>query len=75
MAKLWLTDRVYSVWAYLIRIAYWLAALFIASLYLQHYSGQSWFKFGLMSISVLFVVVFIALGRILDHLFSPPNNN
>lgn len=71
MAKLWLTDRVYSVWAYLIRIAYWLVAIFISSLYLQHYSQQSWFKIGLMSISVLFVVVFVALARILDDLFKP----
>lgn len=72
MAKLWLTDRVYSVWAYLIRIAYWLVALFISSLYLQHYSGHSQFKIGLMLISLLFVVVFLGLARILDHLFKPP---
>ncbi|MFT6984492.1 MAG: uncharacterized membrane protein (DUF441 family) [Psychromonas sp.] len=72
MAKLWLTDRVYSVWEYLIRIAYWVAVIFISSLYLQHYSEQNWFKMGLILGSILSVVVFLGFARILDHLFKPP---
>ncbi|MCG6201744.1 hypothetical protein [Psychromonas antarctica] len=74
MAKLWLTNRVYPFWAYLIRIAYWLVAIFISSLYLQYYSQQSWFKIGLMLISVLFVVAFLALARILDDHCKPPKS-
>ena len=70
MAKLWLTDKAYSVWAYLIRIVYWLVAIYLSSLYLQHYEQQSWFKVGLMVISLLFVVGFLKLGRWLDHFFK-----
>tara|TARA_R110001583_G_scaffold6618_2_gene33558 strand:+ start:32149 stop:32370 length:222 start_codon:yes stop_codon:yes gene_type:complete len=70
MAKLWLTDKAYSVWAYLIRIIYWLVAIYISSLYLQHFEQQSWFKIGLMIMSVLFVIVFLVMGRYLDHYFK-----
>ena len=37
MAKLWLTDRAYPLWAYLLRILYWLVAIYVSSLYLDHY--------------------------------------
>jgi hypothetical protein len=74
MTKLWLTDRSYSFWASLIRIAYWLAAIFISSLYLQHYSEQVWFKIGLMLISLLFVIGFLLLTRNLDHFFKTPKD-
>ena len=70
MAKLWLTDSVNTFWGSLIRIAYWLAAIVISSFYVQDYSLQSYFKIGLMLISLLFVVGFIALARILDHFFK-----
>jgi uncharacterized membrane protein YhdT len=70
MAKLWLTDKSYSMWAYLIRICYWLVAIYLSSLYLQHYEQESWFKIGLMVISLLFVAVFLGLGRYLDHFFK-----
>ena len=70
MAKLWLTDQAYSVWAYLIRILYWLVAIYLSMLYSQSFEQQSWFKAGLMVISLLFVVGFLALGRYLDHLFK-----
>ena len=70
MAKLWLTDRAYTFWGSLIRIAYWLIAIFISSLYVQHYSQESYFKIGLMLISLLLVIGFIVLARILDHLFK-----
>lgn len=70
MAKLWLTDKAYSVWAYLIRILYWLVAIYLSSLYLQHYEQESWFKIGLMVISLVFVIGFLKLGRWLDHFFK-----
>lgn len=69
MAKLWLTDKTYSMWAYLIRLFYWLLAIYISTLYLQYYEQYSWFKIGLMILSLLFVVGFLGLGRYLDHLF------
>ena len=72
MAKLWLTDRAYTFGGSLIRIAYWLGAIFLSTLYLQHCSQQTWFKIGLMVISLLFVIGFIALARLLDHLFKTP---
>ena len=70
MAKLWLTDRAYSLWASLIRIVYWLGAIFISNIYLQHYEQESWFKIGLMFISLLFIIGFLAVARILDHFFK-----
>lgn len=70
MAKLWLTDKSYSTWATLIRIAYWLFAIYLSSLYLQAYQQESWFKIGLMLASLLFVVGFLFLGRYLDHFFK-----
>ncbi|WP_028864159.1 hypothetical protein [Psychromonas aquimarina] len=74
MAKLWLTERNYSFGASLCRIIYWLAAVYLSSLYLQHCSQFSWFKIGLMLISVTFVVGFLLLGRCLDHLFKQPKS-
>jgi len=70
MAKLWLTDRAYPIWAYLIRIGYWLVAIYLSTLYQQYFEQQSWFKIGLMIISLLFVIGFLAMGRYLDHLFK-----
>lgn len=70
MAKLWLTDKAYSAWAYIIRIAYWLVAIYLSTLYLQYYEHESWFKIGLMLMSLLFVVGFLGLGRYLDHFFK-----
>lgn len=70
MAKLWLTDKSYSLWAYIIRVLYWLLAIYLSSLYLQHFEQQSWFKAGLMVISVFFVVIYLGLARYLDHLFK-----
>jgi len=70
MAKLWLTDRRYSMWAYIVRIAYWLVAIYLSTLYQQHFEQYDWFKIGLMIISLLFVIGFLALGRYLDHLFK-----
>lgn len=70
MAKLWLTDRSYSLAGYLIRIIYWLLALYLSTVYMQHYQDHSWFKAGLMLISLLFVVVFLGVARYLDHLFK-----
>lgn len=71
MRKLWLTEHAYSFYGYLLRIAYWLAAIFISSLYLQHYAAAVFFKIGLMLISLLFVIGFLLFSRLLDHLFKP----
>ncbi|ABM04963.1 hypothetical protein Ping_3276 [Psychromonas ingrahamii 37] len=71
MAKLWLTDRAYPLWAYIFRILYWLFAIYLSSLYLQHYSYHDWFKIGLMLLSVFFVIISLLLGRCLDHFFKP----
>lgn len=70
MAKLWLTDKSYSLWAYAIRIIYWLVAIYLSMLFSQNYDQQSWFDIGLMLISLLFVVGFLGLGRYLDHFFK-----
>lgn len=74
MAKLWLTERAYNVWGSLIRIAYWLLAIFISSVYVDCCSEESYFKIGLMLLSILFFVVFIVLARILDHFFKRTKN-
>jgi len=71
VAKLWLTDRVYPLWAYVFRILYWLFAIYLSSLYLQHYSAHDWFKIGLILLSVFFVIISLLLGRCLDHFFKP----
>ncbi|MFT4836965.1 MAG: hypothetical protein ACJAYB_001057 [Psychromonas sp.] len=71
MAKLWLTDRAYPLWAYIFRILYWLLAIYLSSLYLQHYSDHDWFKIGLMLLSVFFVIMSLLLGRCLDRFFKP----
>ena len=71
MAKLWLTDRAYPLWSYLLRIGYWFVAIYVISLYLEYYSEQSWFKVGLMLLSVAFVGFFLILARCLDHFFKP----
>jgi hypothetical protein len=71
LAKLWLTDRAYPLWAYVFRILYWLFAIYLSSLYLQYYSDHDWFKIGLMLLSVFFVIISLLLGRCLDHFFKP----
>ena len=70
MSKLWLTEKSYTLCGILLRIAYWLAAIFISSRYAINYSQQNHFKLGLMLISFLFVIGFIGLARILDHFFK-----
>ena len=70
MPKLWLTDRSYCLWEYIIRIAYWIGAIYISSLYFQYFAEHEWFKLGLMLISVLFVAGFLFLARLLDHIFK-----
>ncbi len=70
MAKLWLTDKSYPVLATIGRICYWLVALYLSYLYIENFDQQSWFKVGLMVISVLFVVGFLYVARLLDHYFK-----
>lgn len=70
MAKLWLTDKAYPLWAYIIRITYWLVIIYLSSIYVQYYEQESWFKVGLMVLSLLCVIVFLGVGRYLDHFFK-----
>lgn len=67
MAKLWLTDKSYPIWSYLLRIAYWLIAIYLSSQFLQSYQDQSWFKVGLIVISILFVIIFLVFTRFIDR--------
>lgn len=67
MAKLWLTDKSYSIWSYLLRIIYWLLAIYLSSLFLQAYGQESWSKVGLIVLSILFVIIFLVFARLIDH--------
>jgi len=67
MAKLWLTDKSYPLWSALLRIAYWLFAIYLSSLYLQVFQHQSWFKIGIITLSILFVIIFLLFTRFIDR--------
>ncbi|WP_166371761.1 hypothetical protein [Psychromonas sp. SA13A] len=67
MAKLWLTDKSYPIWSYLLRIIYWLLAIYLSSLFLQAYDQESWSKVGLIVLSILFVIIFLVFARLIDH--------
>lgn len=67
MAKLWLTDKSYPIWSYLLRIIYWLIAIYLSSLFLQAYGQESWSKVGLIVLSILFVIIFLVFARLIDH--------
>lgn len=70
MAKLWLTEKNYPICSAVLRIAYWLFAIYLSNIYLQNFKEQSWFQFGLIAISVLFVVIFLIYARFLDRFFK-----
>ena len=72
MARLWLTDKSYPIWSYVLRIAYWLMAIYLSSLFLQVYQDQSWFKVGLIVISILFVIIFLVFTRFIDRFLKVP---
>jgi uncharacterized membrane protein YhdT len=67
MAKLWLTDKSYPIWSYLLRIIYWLVAIYLSSLFLEAYQYETWFKVALIALSVLFVIIFLLFARFLDR--------
>lgn len=67
MAKLWLTDKSYPIWSYLLRIIYWLLAIYLSSLFLQAYGQESWSKVGIIVLSILFVIIFLVFARLIDH--------
>ncbi|MEL0629028.1 hypothetical protein [Psychromonas aquatilis] len=67
MAKLWLTDKSYPIWGYVLRIAYWLLAIYISSQLLAHYHQLSWFTYLLLAVSVIFVVVYLVFTRFIDR--------
>ncbi|MBB1273417.1 MULTISPECIES: hypothetical protein [Psychromonas] len=67
MAKLWLTDKSYPIWSYLLRIIYWLLAIYLSSLFLQAYGQESWSKVGLIVLSILFVIIFLVFARLIDR--------
>ena len=67
MAKLWLTDKSYPIWGYVLRIAYWLLAIYISSQLLAHYHQLSWFTYLLLAVSVIFVVVYLVFTGFIDR--------
>ena len=67
MARLWLTDKSYPIWSYLLRIVYWLFAIYLSSLFLQTFEHESWFKIGLVILSILFVIIFLIFTRFIDR--------
>lgn len=73
MAKLWLTEKHYPLISALLRIAYWLLAIYLSNIYLQHFQDQPWFQIGLIVISVLFVIIFLIYARFLDRFFTKPS--
>jgi uncharacterized membrane protein YhdT len=75
MTKLWLTDKRYPFWAYLLRILYWLFALYLSSLFLQAYEQESGFKIALIAISILFVIIFLIFTRFIDRFLSVKNED
>ena len=70
MAKLWLTDKSYPFWSYLLRILYWILSIHLSSLFMQAYQQESWFKIGLIAISILFVIIFLRFTVFIDRFLS-----
>jgi len=70
MNKLWLTDKQYSFFSYLLRILYWLFAIYLSSLFMQAYQQESWFKISLIAISILFVIIFLRFTRFIDRFLT-----
>lgn len=70
MAKRWLTERNYSFLPAVLRIAYWLLAIYLSNFYLQYFNGQSWLQFGLIVLTVVFVIIFLIYARFLDRFFK-----
>jgi len=70
MAKLWLTDKGYPIWGYLLRIAYWLFAIYISSQFLEAYQSYSWFKVGLIGLSIVFVIGYLLFTRFIDRFIT-----
>ncbi|MDA7745754.1 hypothetical protein N8878_00285 [Psychromonas sp.] len=67
MSRLWLTDKSYPIWSYVLRILYWLLAIYLSSLFLKQYEDESWFKVGLIVISIVFVIIFLRFTRFIDR--------
>ena len=67
MTKLWLTDKNYPFWSYLLRILYWVFAIYLSTLVMQAYQQETWFKFLLIAISILFVIIFLIFTRFIDR--------
>lgn len=67
MEKLWLTDKSYPIWSYLLRLLYWLFAIYLSNLFLQSYQQESWFKIGLVFISIVFVILFLRFTYFIDR--------
>ena len=67
MTRLWLTDKNYPFWSYLLRILYWVFAIYLSTLVMQTYQQETWFKFLLIAISILFVIIFLIFTRFIDR--------
>jgi len=70
MSKLWLTDKSYPIWGYVLRILYWVFAIYLSSLFLQAYQQESWFKIALIAISISFVIIFLIFARFIDRFLT-----
>lgn len=75
MSKLWLTDKSYPFWSYLLRILYWVFAIYLSSLFMQAYQQESWFKIVLIAISILFVIIFLRFTRFIDYFLGINKKN
>ncbi|MGJ8581467.1 MAG: hypothetical protein ACSHWR_04035 [Psychromonas sp.] len=73
MAKLWLTDKGYPIWGYLLRLVYWLLAIYTSSQFLEAYQAYSWFKAGLIALSIVFVVSYLLFTRFIDRFITKPS--
>ena len=72
MARFWLTDKSYPILSCVLRIAYCMMAIYLSILFLQAYQDQSWFKFGFIVISILFVIIFLVFTRFIDRFLKVP---
>ncbi len=70
VAKLWLTEKHYSLVSSLLRIGYWLGALYLSYHYMQIFSQHALFKVGLVGLSIVLLLLFLIWARCIDHLFK-----
>jgi len=67
MTKRWLTDKSYSIWGYVLRLLYWLVAVYLSQLFLQSEVFELTGKIGLLILSSVFVIIFLLFTRFIDR--------